>query len=201
MVPVDTIERPPALQQPVWMVEYQSVGGGPAEGGTVPIPLSPVRHDAVDPRGGFWTGRTDALHFVHLSGEGDTLRRIERIGSPRPVTPEERHRAIEDLTEQFGEALHADPNDMPEHLPFWSGFFADPEGRLWVERYTPAGTGTVGPRVWEVYDPEGTYLGALDLPLRSDPTPAIRNGRLVGVVQDELGVDYVVAFEVRVREN
>ena len=88
------------------------------------------------------------------------------------------------------------------HPPRWnrrlseSWFFTDPEGRLWVQRFRPAGGDPTGPRTWEIYDSQGAYLGALDLALASNPTPAVRNDRLVGAVTDHLEVPYIVVFEL-----
>ena len=52
-------------------------------------------------------------------------------------------------------------------------------------------------RLWEVYDQQGVYLGAIDLGVTSTPRPRMRGDRIVGTVQDELDVFHVVAIELR----
>lgn len=197
MLPVDSIRRPEPLERPFWMVEYQATGSrAVVEGGSVGVPFTPERHDRMDPRGGYWTGTTDALRFHHISGDGDTIRIVERIAPARPVTSAQADQAVEELRERFDRRLNADPDDLPEHLPLWSDFFLDPDGRLWVERYHPPGGAAGDPRTWEIYDSTGVYLGAFALPLAGNPTPAVRRNRLVGVVRDEMNVDHVVVFEI-----
>ena len=100
------------------------------------------------------------------------------------------------LSTNMGMAFTLNLEDIPEVMPLWSGFFTDPEGRLWVQRFRPAGGDPTGLRTWEIYDSEGAYLGALGLALASDPTPAVRNDRLVGAVTDDLDVPYIVVFEL-----
>jgi CRISPR/Cas system CMR subunit Cmr4 (Cas7 group RAMP superfamily) len=48
----------------------------------------------------------------------------------------------------------------------------------------------------EIYDPDGRYLGVVDLPIMNRPTPAVRGNRIAGVVRDELDVEYVVVLEL-----
>jgi hypothetical protein len=191
MQPLDTIRRP------VEMVNGWFGSTGNLRG-LVPVPFSASRHDHVDPRGGFWTGVTDTLRFVLLSGEADTLRMVERSATPRGVTSAEGAAAIEHLRRQFAEGvLEADPNDVPAHMPLWSSFFVDHTGRLWVERYVPPDEIVAGgARQWEIYDPDGRYLGVVHLPIMNRPTPAVRGNRIAGVVRDALDVEYVVVFEL-----
>ena len=195
MLPVDTVKRPFPLEGGVWIYQSGLVSGA------VEIPFFPQRLDHWNPQGGFWTGTTDAFRFVLCSRENDTVRIVERPASPRPVSAGNKQTAIEKLRSQYGEGLQIDPDEVPGYMPFWSGFFSDAAGRLWVERYLPPGTNPTAPRTWEVYDPEGVYLGALDLSLASSPTPAVGRDRLAGVVQDELGIGYVVVFDFRIRES
>lgn len=200
MEAVDTVPRPAPIEREFWSVGFVEVRPGVGQGGRWPIPFLPESHDRVDPRGGFWTGRTDAFRFALRAPEGDTLRIVERSApAPPPVTEADRRRVLEEITERFGDDQDVDLDRMPERKPYWSSFFVDPEGRLWVERYEPAGGDDERMRTWEVYDPAGVYLGALDLPISATgmPTPAVRNGRLVGVVRDDLDVDHVVVFELR----
>jgi hypothetical protein len=198
ITPVDSVLRPPPLAGDAWLFE-QTTGRGEVRTsitGSIPVPFTPERQDRWDPRGGFWTGTTDALRFVRISPEGDTLRIVERAAERSRVTAEDRERAILALVDRYGEHLTVEEGAVPDVMPLWSGFFIDPEGRLWVERFQPPGAPLLEPRTWEIYDPEGIYLGALDLLMASEPTPALRNDRLAGSVTGELGVPYVIVYEL-----
>jgi hypothetical protein len=66
-----------------------------------------------------------------------------------------------------------------------------------VERYVPPDEIVAGgARQWEIYDPDGRYLGVVHLPIMNRPTPAVRGNRIAGVVRDALDVEYVVVFEL-----
>lgn len=199
---VDTMRRPAESGGPVWTVTGGATSGDGTMvemGGTVRVPFAPQRRDRVDPKGGFWSGYTDALRFARISPQGDTVLIVERVSSPRPISSSERRNAVEDLRERFGSSLDVDLSTFPQHLPLWSTFFVDPEGRLWVERYrSPSGAETGALHTWEIYDSGGPYLGAVKLPLSGAVTPAIRNGFLAGAFSDSMGIPQVVVFKVDV---
>jgi hypothetical protein len=193
---LDTVVLPPPIPVPVWQVEPQTTGGV-VEGGMVRVPFSPETRHGVDPRGGYWTGRTDALRFIYHAPSGDTIRIIERVAPPREVSAEDRDRALQELEARFANALRADASQIPAQMPFWNALLVDPSGRLWVERYRPPGTPAADSRLWEIYDPQGVYLGVIDLGVTSTPRPRMRGDRIVGTVQDELDVFHVVVIELR----
>ncbi len=198
MEAVDTVERPPRIRGSVWTVEPATLAGtGVVQSGFVSVPFSAQVHERIDPRGGYWRGRTDALRFVRVSARGDTLRIVERVAPRRPVTATDRDQAVRELTDRFGAGLRVEPEKIPPDMPYWSTFFLDAHFRLWVERYRPPGAVASQPRSWEVYDSSGVYLGVLELPHSGRPTPRLRNDRLVGVVEDELDVPFVVVLELR----
>lgn len=49
-----------------------------------------------------------------------------------------------------------------------------------------------------MFDPEGSYLGRVSSPveLELSPTPVITADAIYGVVEDDLGVEYVVRLEI-----
>ena len=198
MEAVDTVERPPRIRGSVWTVEPATLAGTSiVQSGFVSVPFSAQVQERIDPRGGYWRGRTDALQFVRVSARGDTVRIVERVAPPRRVTATDRESAVRELTDRFGAGLRVEPEKIPQDMPYWSTFFLDPSFRLWVERYRPPGAVARQLRSWEVYDSSGVYLGVLELPLAGRPTPRLRNDRLVGVIEDELDVPFVVVLELR----
>lgn len=197
MESVETVYLPQPMRRNVWTVLQTSV----AEGGFVSVPFTAEWRARVDPRGGFWTGTTDALRFVRQAPEGDTIQIIERVVSPRPVSTAERDRAFEELADRFGRAaLQGSAAEIPDYMPYWSTFFLDRVGRLWVERYRPPGTPADAFHTWEIYGSDGDLLGVLPLPFSGRVTPSVRNDRIAGIVEDDLGVQYVVVFELRMAE-
>lgn len=164
--------------------------------GSVPVPFSPTLHDHLDPRSGFWVGTTDALRFTRYSMSGDPVQVVERSERPHRATSADVARVLDDLDRRFGRGLNVDAREIPEELPYWESFLVDASGWLWVQRFEPPSTNRGATRTWEVYDAEGVWLATFDLPLSGHPTPAISHDRIVGTVQDELGVTYVVVFDV-----
>ena len=56
-----------------------------------------------------------------------------------------------------------------------------------------------GSVTFDVFDPEGRYLGPLHVEIGTRPPPRIIGDQLVGVVRDELGVPYVVLHRMEGR--
>lgn len=88
------------------------------------------------------------------------------------------------LLEQRRRLLNAQV--YPEHHPAWGRIMEDRTGHLWVEQPNPDDPGVRSgwhtirdtPSTWEVFDPDGVWLGAVELPPR--------------FIVQEVGADYVV---------
>ena len=92
--------------------------------------------------------------------------------------------------------------------PAWRRFISGVGGTLWVQRHRPVSALTdeelegalafnrppASPE-WDVFDPEGRYLGVIELPC-SDRALNFWNDRVYGVWEDELDVQYVVAWQI-----
>lgn len=160
------------------------------------VPFSPERIHALDAAGRLWLGESDRYRLVLRTLGGDTARIVERDVGPPPVTQEDRERALEGLewfTDQVGPI---DTGEFPDRKPFFSGVLPADDGHLWVARYAPAGSGW---RIFDVFDPEGRYLGEMQAPIAISPhpvRPVIQDGYLNAVVRDELDVQYFVRFEI-----
>jgi hypothetical protein len=64
--------------------------------------------------------------------------------------------------------LEAAEFPMPERYPAYTDLLADPLGYVWVERFAPPWE--PDDRAWGVFDPDGVFLGHLQVPPRFDLT-------------------------------
>ena len=79
--------------------------------------------------------------------------------------------------------------DMPlvDSFPAFAEILADLAGYLWVLEYRMFGE---GPAVWTVFDPDGRIQGLVETPPGLDVLE-IGEDYVLGLVEDELGVEYV----------
>jgi hypothetical protein len=147
-----------------------------------------------------YVGAGDAFRIDVHNLDGRHLRSIRMDLPRRPV--HER-----DLDALFAERLERARNDeeaqrmreglaalpvadlMPAH---GSLLIVDRTGHLWVQG-APAPTDPVRP--WHVFDPDGRYLGPVELPARLRVTD-IGDRTLLGVWRDEYGVESVRRYAI-----
>lgn len=128
------------------------------------------------------------------------LREIWRRREPRrAVTPDvirawqedfERVMEIPDSERAFLREFF-DAMPYPDSLPAYSDLRLDPDGYVWAERFeafAPSGQ-------WDVYSDEGRFLGTLTLPVGLRVLDIGRDF-VLGVRQDEVGVEFVQEFEL-----
>lgn len=179
---------------------------------SVSVPFAPQLERTWDPGGGMWFGLPDRYRVVRTDLEGDTTRVVERAWDPVPVTAAELEEALGNL-EWFREQGGAvDRSRIPDHHPAYHELHADRSGHLWVVPVVPwAEEGPEGddedadeipawvrPGVFDVFDPDGRYLGRVSTDVRL-ARPVITGTHLVAVTLDELGVSYVVRFRIEGR--
>ncbi len=97
--------------------------------------------------------------------------------------------------------------NFAEHFPAFLQFIPGPEGTLWVQRVQePSGMTPeeleawnplldLGAAGWDIFDREGRYLGAIDMPHRFSPV-VFEGDRLYGIWRDEFDVQYVKVLQV-----
>jgi hypothetical protein len=155
------------------------------------VPYTPSLEWHLTREGTYWAGLTGVYHIFQLSWQGDTLRSIRRDYEPLPVTAADLDQAREGL-EWFTDAGgKPDWSRIPSRKPAFEEFMFDDEGNLWVQMVAE---GDLEGRLFDVFDPQGRYLGEVILPFPVDfyPAPIIRNGYLYAVTEDELEVPFVV---------
>ena len=167
-------------------------------------PFGPRLQWRFDPGGYLWSGVSDRMHFTRQTLAGDTVRVVRRDHEPVPVTRAEGdsvRRQYEDLIAQNAGPDAQVEGDLraPPHKPAFQTFQVDDDGRLWVE---PSRSADDPSRYLHVFDPEGAYLG----PVEVDPglqlqnvRPVFRDQAVYAVVTDELGAPHVVRYRVEGR--
>lgn len=185
-IPTDPMERE--------RFEYRDENNHIAAG----IPFAPEFRWWLAPNGTLWGMLEGSYRLFQLTLGGDTLRSLTREFTPLPVTETDMEVAREDLEwfiREYGGKV--DWSKIPDHKPATEDFFFDDEGNIWV---VPVTTAEQEWRVVDIFDPEGRYLGRIDLPFRlARPYPVIRDNVMHAVIEDEMEVPYVVRVRIEKR--
>lgn len=168
---------------------------------SVAPPYAPLQRWRFDANGHLWIAVSNAQRFTRTRlGSADADRIVRREHTPVPVTRAEADSAREDRMEI---ASHAGPGatlqgelTVPDVKPAFETFVVDDGGRLWVEPSRPAGEEQ---RHLLVFDPDGVYLGAVEIPdgmQLVSVLPAFRGDTMWAVVTDELDIQHVVRYRI-----
>src|SRR5690606_13416075 len=103
-----------------------------------------------------------------------TIRTFTRAFEPIRVSAEERRKAIEGLEWFREQGGRIDASKIPSTRPLAGNFFFDELGHIWVMTTPP---GREFSWVFDIFDPEGRYLGPVELPfqLRQASPPVFRD--------------------------
>src|SRR5690606_34743346 len=188
LVPRDTLERP---RDPIRREVFEYPGGPGYPGGIAPVPLQGSLTWKLTRRGTVWALLRDEYRLFELSWSGDTLRTITRKAAPVPVTDADLERLRREWAQEIEQqgGLPKWWSRLPKTKPPVTGFFfEDDERNLWVELEPEGKAVTDTTCTFDVFDPEGRYLGPVRIPfpLRRSPEPVVRAGFLYGVVFGEL---------------
>ena len=159
------------------------------------VPFTPSLEWRFDPRGYMWFMLTGDYSITQLSLEGDTLRTITREFEPLPVTQADIDSAMTGFEWFIRNGGKVDPSRIPGTKPATEEFLFDDEGNIWV---LPVTSRAEEGRVVDIFDPEGRYLGRIQLPfqLSTNPPPVFRDGYVYAVTEDELEVPYIVRARI-----
>ena len=196
LAPLDTIAIPEASVEREAFTHVRDLGGGRSSSIAESIPFQGSFEWRFSPTGNLWTLTTKEYELVELSPDGEILRKVTKEHDSVPVSEEE----MADVREEFQWFINlggmVDWSRIPNTKPAVVSFFCDDEGNLWVKREAaiPEDEG----RLFDLFDPEGRFLGELRLPfpLHSDPEPIVRDGMLYGVTTTDLGAPNVVRTRI-----
>jgi hypothetical protein len=90
-------------------------------------------------------------------------------------------------------AARSTPSRIPSVKPAFDSFLLDDAGYLWVDPVTPKqGEG----RVFDVFDPDGRYLGQARANVRLSGRPVFRGDYVYATTEDESGIPYVIRARI-----
>lgn len=179
-------------------------------------PFNTMTLSTVGPDGTLWTVRNDEYRITGVRTDGDSVM-IARDEEPIELTAEEldeweaRAQSFIDRDPQLGTDGYL---PIPEVKPFIRELVTDPEGRLWVSRYTEPVFMEYTPEqaadrearglasyqwrdtlTWDVFDRDGRFLGVVTFPLRTTLSTAMGD-RVWGVREGELGEQLVIQWRI-----
>lgn len=187
------------------------------EPSSFPVPFMPIGQWAVHPAGHLITGFPSEYRIDVIRDDG--VLRIERAAEPARVPEGERTFWSDAITGQQQEMMpgwRGQEPAIPEYKPYFEDLIAGRQGRIWVTvtmearpvdnpRHDPDRPGS-SPVVWrsplryDVFEGDGTYLGAIEPPSGFSGWPApVFDGDLVWAAsRDELGVPRLVRYRIEV---
>lgn len=156
------------------------------------VPFAPEPSSTAGPDGRIYSTRGEIYSIASLAPSGDTLLVIQRAVIPPVVTAMERDSALTMIQERHRQTTGADPRDLPtipKRKAAVAALRSDELGYLWVLRSSEYGATAME---WDVFNPEGRFLGTLTLP--SMDVMYIGERAIAGIIRDELGVARVMVI-------
>lgn len=211
----DTLRRPDTGYEPPRIEARHEMEDGGVNTNISGVPFSPQEITALT-RYGYWIhGISTDYAFTLLKPEGPL--RVEKAYEPVSVTDGERAEEEAFTTRNM---RYTDPNwrwdapPIPEEKPPYRSIFPGEDGTVWVRvsqpgfrkddpSFDPTDPQAI-PDEWhepvsfDVFDPDGRYLGAVTTPegFSLSPPPLLSKEWVLATVQDEFEVQSVVRFRV-----
>ena len=179
------------------------------------VPFSPEAHWAFSPLG-YMVGGLATEYRIDVFHRGGVLR-IERNAPPVPVASEEaadlRREATEEMASEYPGWTWNGP-EVPATKPPFRELFVGDDGRIWVllsrpgikdptveadaDGSRPAPSPWTEPVAFDVFEPDGRYLGEVSAPagFLASPQPVFRGDTVWATAEDADGVRYVKRYEV-----
>ncbi len=149
---------------------------------------------------GWWVDVKNQYRLWKTTRASDTVRIVEREYEPARLTHAEQDSAQYEADSLERRARGAFDAYVPTNRRIFETMFTDDRDYLWV-LLTPD-LDDSGSK-FDVFDPEGRYLGALSVPdrIRRDPLLVIRGDWMAYLTKDALDVPYVVLVRIVDRDQ
>jgi hypothetical protein len=218
----DTLRTPDKpWEEPTIEATGKDEDGNPSGMSVNHVPFGPVETAILTPSGYFVHAITTDYVLDLLTTDQPPVR-IRKEYRPVPVTGGER---AEEEAQAIRNMKYTDPNwrwngpPIPDVKPPFTRFYAGEDGTVWVmvhqagkkveDPYFDDTDPDAIPDEWkepilfDVFDEDGTYLGAVRAPdgLRTHPEPIFTRDWVLATVRDELDVQSVVLFRVQLPED
>jgi hypothetical protein len=187
----------PELEVPVFPLTLRS--GNNVSRMLMAVPFAPTFVWKIDPRGYLVSAITDRYRVVYQTFRGDTVRIVEPDYEPVPVTDADREREVESFSEFRKMGGDVDVSRFGKTHPAVGGLYVDDRSYLWIRPTLPEKQRTPGGVTFDVFDPDGCYLGMARTDFTIPGVMVVRGDNLYAMVLDSLDVPYVVRGRIRNR--
>ncbi|HSG82474.1 MAG TPA: hypothetical protein VLC48_09495, partial [Gemmatimonadota bacterium] len=164
-------------------------------------PYLPLQTRPSVAAGDYWlyigNGQAPMIERRRLDGSANSIYRWVEAARRPAAAHYERYREEDIASASEGRRpliahYYREDLPLPEHLPVYQGLFVDDLGYLWVEQYRLPWE---DPPQWEIFDPEGRWLGRVTTPRRFR---LFQIGRdfILGRHRDEIGVERVRLYSL-----
>ena len=177
----DTLGRFPGSE-----LYAQSMGEGTSVATSRPFGRQPQSAATAE----YWYfGSGDRYEIRAYGRSGALARLIRRDVANRPVSQAQ----MEDIRVRAPGARRDIP--IPETMPAYGRMLGDADGNMWVQEYRVAGE----PERWAVLDPDGRFLGIVEMPAPGRVTE-IGSDYVLGVWTDDMDVEQVRLYALSKNE-
>ena len=208
------------IPAPTWDYEPPQITGSRENSSSSDnVPFSPEDYWTFSPQG-YTVGGLSTDYRIDLYRVDEPVLRIERSWTPiavkREEAEEQRRQKTANMQRQYSGWKWNGPG-VPDTKPPFTNLFASWEGNIWVQ-VSQEGYATMTeaearaeeqrsgrpqlrftePAAYDVFSPEGTYLGHVRTPrsFRTRPEPLVRGDHVWAVTRDDLDVARVVRFRI-----
>ena len=181
--------------------ERYSMTGGSGENRWATMGLRPFgRSASISIHGDrIYIGVNDTYEIAVRDAAGALLRLVRKPHEPVPVTNADIARIRErrlanarsDNARREAERLLAEV-PFPSFRPAFGDLRVDPDGFIWVQDYR---IDPDDPSIWSIFDPDGRFLGTLEVPA-GNRLLAVYRDAILTTWRDELDVEYVRLYRL-----
>ena len=216
-------EHSDTLIAPTWDYERPVVSGQTENSSSSSgVPYTAQPSWAYSPFGYFIGGLSTDYRIDLMRTDGRVVR-IERAFEPSPVDPAEKAESEDRITENFRDQFPGwrwNGPPIPDTKPPFRSVLVGEDGRIWVLLSLPSQvimsiaeavaeeqrtgnrpTRFREPAAFDVFEPDGRYLGRVDVPegFSSFPEPVFRGDHVWAVARDSFDVASVVRYRIEPR--